>query len=820
MKKPLFLYLVPFLVFVATLFFPQDWYLVKSIIGLPVIFFVPYYVATFAAFLFKKDFSKLAPVIRIPLFWIVGLLILMLFLYVFQSFGYFNFLIIISLLYICSGFQFVFSRTVVKKNNFSQTKASSLIPIFLLIGLAVCISLYFRSFSTFPLQSGNDNIFLSGLSQEILSNDFTNSNFYVYSYLPFIPVILSITSVIAHVEPIHVLWLTPFLLYSVFAFSMYFFLKSKATNSCWLAFFTTVVFLFIFGYQGRIYDLINFREKNLFFVLIPFFYLLIDYLKDRLSEKSSKSQIVLFLNFIGFGSVLSFLILVLHLSYAFLLPLLVSLLILYYLFSNSSNKHENLLVALLATCLILLHAYTGVFTVLVLSIILLSPVLKDNKILASYFAIILFIITISFAILFISANIPDILHHSADSNNIFLGGQYNYNFSSKFDMMASTYPLVLMGTGFLGAMFIFYKKVSSLYPYVLSFIATLILIYLPINFAYRLLELLAPLLALLVFYAFINLRSLFNSSVSYVLKYSYILLIGAALVFVVPDATSYVNWLYANNYASKDVGLTNFTRSEYKASLWIKSHYLSDTYIFTSPELTRSITALSGRTTMLRQKTIEYQYHVFYTLPGEGSHCKQVLLNNYGLSTSNIVIENKRVSFLIDTIDNKFLPDKNNEIELLNCSNLEVPSILISFGGKTEEISASADTEAAVFRFQNKKEAKKNYLVTIFDGVSDLRELRRKIFSSIDAKQAYEASLALTRYYDEFSKNHQVNSGTTKTLIFVSGQASLWAGDTNENQKFAAPFEDFDGFSKFFDKKYFKEVYHIDKQVYIFEVIN
>ncbi|MFH1235821.1 MAG: hypothetical protein V1685_02685 [Parcubacteria group bacterium] len=809
----------PFIAYIVTALLPAEWFFAKALIALPLLVIVPEVIGRlFADWLLARTSHSLSSMSKYVLSWFSGMFIIFYFSYIAEAFNIFHWeSLMLALTAVASSIRIFRLHRNIKPLSIKVNWGHAAVVICLLF-VSISIFVFFRSFSAFPLQSGSDNIFLGGLSAEILQNDLSNSNFYIYSYLPFIPFLLSITSVFGHVQPIHVLWFAPLLLYCVFGYGLYSFLIRK-TGSRIVALTVAASWILLFGHEGRLIDLINFREKNLLYALIPFFLIFVEECVGRIRGTDRRAwQLPAALGISGFVIAIQ----TLFLTHPFTQTMvIVGILLIAFVVVKPQHTHPYLpAVFLVSIMIVLTHVYSGLFVVVAAAGICTLLVQMPPKFAKIVTACVFILISLFVYSVTTNANYnPSI--GGANSDDIIFGGRYNYNFSTKQDLVTSSIPLPILILGVLGIIMggSTYRKVVSVYGAALVF--CLVLIFAPINFSFRLIEIASVFLALFVAVAF---HGLIRPSNQPGFVYSRIAVTVMIIVMFVSAALlpiRYVEWIFDQGIASRAVGMTNFTNPEYQAAMWVQKQYPRNTLIFTSPELTRSFTALSGKTIMLRGMVKEYSYLVKYTPPAT-SRCRSVTINGYHISPS-VVPGTRDYQFEVNTFIKDWSPYNTNIVELSPCSVGEVPVLSLIHAGKNmETIEGSVGDNSVVFTFSDFEDSLKNYSIAIFDNSDDLRELRRKIFSEKSAQEAVVIAKSVTNYYRDGLRGQLTADelATLHPLIIVSGAAARWGKGELVTYNMAVPFEPYDGFEKFNDIRYFNRVFSIPGEVYVYELIN
>lgn len=803
------------LLYIITSLLPMEWYLVKAIVGLPAVVIFPVVVGRTMSRGIFPAIKSLSRISRHFINWLLGVLLLFLAAYITYAFGIFSWE---GILFVFLGIALI---TTLRNGNirFTRPHAKIIIAAIIIIITSIVIAAFLRSYSPFPLQSGSDNIFLAGLSSEILNNDFSNSNFSVYSYAPFIPFLLAIVSSFAHVDPIHILWVIPFLLYSVFGFGLFYFLYKKTQNFA-VGLMVSLSWLFIFGFEGRVLDLINFREKNLLYVLLPYFLVLIDSHISTVVTRF-KDSVILALAVLLPATLLAIQSLLFQFPFQYSYLLLGLTLVTYLLVKNRLTNPFIPLIVFLSIMLGLLHGYTGFFIAVMLSMVVFFQ-MKEIKFFSKFGKLIIYAIVAFFAYVFFADTIPGVLKSTIDAGNVIFGGQYNYDIGNKIRLFVSSITIPVLFIGLLGILLSARTAIKKITPYIVGLLLMILAFFLPINFAFRLIEIIVLLFALFVAVAIVEVRKLFANNNGRRSQLIVVVMIVIIFISVVQLPFKYIDSIFEREIAQADTGITNFNQAEYEAAVWVKENYSDNTLIFTSPELTRSFTAISGKTLMLRSGVYEYQYSASYRTSAKLPRCSGVLINGFPIHPSNVKERSDVFVFGINTVEKSFTPFSRNKIRINNCSVKELGELTIEAKGSTIEIIEATDSDGGVeFVFRDRSEALKQYQIGIFDNADDLREMRRQIFSSTSSSEAHQLAKSLTSYYVEgLEDSDDIDIESTRTIIVVSGAAALWSKNELVTYNMAVPFEPFDGFEKFFDSSYFTKVFSIPGEVYVFELIS
>ncbi|MFC1687625.1 hypothetical protein ACFL0L_03530 [Patescibacteria group bacterium] len=806
------------ILYIITSLLPMEWYFVKAIIGLPAVIIFPITVGrTVSAGLFPL-IKTLSDISRHLINWLIGVLLLFLAAYVSFAFEIFSWeailFVFLGLTLVCTLKKFFRKGAI----HLTRVPTKVLLATVVIIITSIVIVAFFRSYSPFPLQSGSDNIFLAGLSSEIINNDFSNSNFSVYSYAPFIPFLLAIISSFAHIDPIHALWVMPFLLYSVFGFGLFYFLNKKIHNIA-VSLLVACGWLFIFGFEGRVLDLINFREKNLLYVLLPYFLILIDSHLTTITHRL-KESVLTAVSMILPATLIAVQSLLFQLPFQYTY-ICIGLTFFAYVLVRDRIENSFIPIAVFVSIMLgLLHGYSGFFFSIMLSSVLLFQ-MKGKETLSRFGKFVTYSLIAFFGYVLFAKEIPDFLKSTIDSGSVIFGGQYNYSIANKIRLFIPSITLPVLFIGLLGILFSLKTVINKIAPYVIGFLIMLIAFFLPINFAFRLIEIIVIILALFVAIAIIELRKLFATDHG---KRSQLIVIAMMVIIlfsVVQMPFQYIDWIYQRGIAQADSEITSYNMAEYEAAVWVKDNYPDTTLIFTTPELTRSFTAISGKTLMLRSEVYEYQYTASYRTSAKSPSCSDVFINGYKIHPSNVRERSDAFEFGINTVEKSYTPNTRNLVRFDNCSDKLIPSLTISVNGEDIEVIAAKDrNEGVEFVFRDSPEARKKYPIAIFDYADDLRELRRQIFSSTSPQDAHQFGQSLETYYMEGLTDYiNINTEEVRTLIVVSGVAALWSRNELVTYNLAVPFEPFEGFEKFFDSSYFTNVFSIPGEVYVFELI-
>ncbi len=801
----------------------------KVFIATPVFILIPYYWGEAINYwCFPLATEKLNPPLKIFIRWILGTLVLLSLMYFLDASRIYSFNVFywgaVSIATIVSlFFNFKKPSLRVRKNQITL--------IILLIVLAIIPFIIIKLYNTFPLQRAGDNTFFARWAENIIQGELKVPLYEIGNYLPILPMLLALTSTVAHVLPLELIWGITILTYVSLSFGVYL-LSNELTHNKILSIFVAALVVW-YRNSDMVVDLINFRPKIMLLVIFVWSLYWFISLWRKLPVQERKINMP---GLVIVPALVAYLMLT-NTAYHFQYSLIIMAALVHAFFLRRQITQSFFLYLLLGLFWIMGHNFSGTVTLMLISLMLFywrlisrEYNIKDKIVsLLITFAGILFIATKMITGRGGVSSDGGILHFIRllfiPDNQLL----YDYTLFEKMGLLALTFSYAVPVLCVIGFIITLLKKrkdggFSALLVVSMAMFVGYIM---ALPHIYRLADfMIFP----VTFFGCFAVCEIWVFSKKFRLRKITTIIVTSVSVF-------YFIYFLAMPYVanSKNHWFTTFSIHEYEAAKWLRSAYGNETVVVTSPELAKVTAGIIGSTwqydigsyVVRNSEKVEglYYYSLIINYRESPDKVSKIVINGVGKNT-NVVGTQQTLFFMsMSNMNNDFI----NNLEITNASNIENVEIYSILNQKDKELLKTWESDELQKNIDNGRNVLKlnfaNFNAAVFDKTTaSYRTLSARPFliyrfmTVVDDKEAELTMRIIKNYY---TTDQRPATKNIKFFIMVSDATTDWIakeGSTNESLLHrSGTFSRFPGFAKFFNKEYYDVVYS-DKRggVYIF----